>query len=133
MNVVAQVAAVVAAIAYIGASPLEMFFYEKPWARRFLHVETRNVEDVRLWAFAVGSRNLLAGLGAVVGLVILHTGDEVVGRAVVLTACWYMLLASLAMGVSDLLGLWRPRGGSVLGTVGSSTAPLVALVAAAFR
>jgi putative membrane protein len=44
-----------------------------------------------------------------------------------------MLLASLAMGIADLLGLWRPRGGSVLGTLGiSSLPPLVALVAATF-
>jgi putative membrane protein len=63
--------------------------------------------------------------------VILHAGDETVGRTVVLTASAYMLLASLAMGVADLLGLWRPRGGSVLGTAGSSLPPFVALVAAA--
>jgi putative membrane protein len=42
-----------------------------------------------------------------------------------------MLLASLAMGVADALGYWRPRGGSRLGTVASSLPPLVALVAAA--
>jgi hypothetical protein len=54
------------------------------------------------------------------------------GRAVVVTTLCYMLLASLAMGIADLLGLWRPRGGSVLGTLGSSLPPLVALVAAAF-
>ena len=51
--------------------------------------------------------------------------------AVVLTACVYMLLGSLAMGVADALGYWRPRGGSVLGTAASSLPPLVALVAAA--
>jgi len=50
---------------------------------------------------------------------------------VVLTACWYLLLASLAMGLADLLGYWRPRGGSVLGTAASSLPPLVALIAAA--
>jgi putative membrane protein len=65
-------------------------------------------------------------------LAILWAGDEAVGRAVVITALCYMLLASLAMGTADLLGLWRPRGGSVLGTFGSSLPPLVALVAAAF-
>jgi putative membrane protein len=85
---------------------------------------------VRLWAFVVGFRNLLSGAGAIIGLVILHTGDEVVGRTVVLVACLYMLLASLAMGVADLLGYWRPRGGSVMGTVASSVLPLLALVAA---
>ena len=40
------------------------------------------------------------------------------------------LVASLAMGVADALGYWRPRGGSVIGTVASSLPPLVALVAA---
>ena len=130
MNGVAQIAALANALLLIGVAPLEMFFYERPGARRFLHVDTKNIEDVRLWAFVVGFRNLLSGAGAIIGLVILHTGDEVVGRTVVLVACLYMLLASLAMGVADLLGHWRPRGGSVMGTVASSVLPLVALVAA---
>jgi putative membrane protein len=130
MNAVAQVAALANALLLIGVAPLEMFFYELPGVRRFLHVDTKNIEDVRLWAFVVGYRNLLSGAGAIIGLVILHTGDEVVGRTVVLVACLYMLLASLAMGVADLLGYWRPRGGSVMGTVASSVLPLLALVAA---
>ena len=33
--------------------------------------------------------------------------------------------------LEDALRRWRPRGGSVLGTVGPSTPPLVAIVAAA--
>ena len=130
MNGVAQFAALANALLLIGVAPLEMFIYERPGARRFLHVDTKNVEDVRLWAFVVGFRNLLGAVGAIIGLVILHTGDEVVGRTIVLAACWYMLLASLAMGVADLLGHWRPRGGSVMGTVASSVLPLVALLAA---
>ncbi|ACQ79899.1 conserved hypothetical protein [Beutenbergia cavernae DSM 12333] len=131
MNGVAQVAALVAAVAYLGAAPLEMFLVASERARRFLHVEADNVDDIRMWAFVVGARNLLAGVGMLVGLAILTTGDAVVGRTIVLTAAWYMLLASLAMGVADLMGLWRPRGGSVLGTIGSSLPPLVTLVAAA--
>jgi putative membrane protein len=35
------------------------------------------------------------------------------------------------MGVADLLGHWRPRGGSTVGTIDSSLASLVALIAAA--
>jgi putative membrane protein len=68
-------------------------------------VEADNVADVRMWAFCIGFRNLLAGIGAIVGLVILWTGDEAIGRAVVETALGYMLLASLAIGIADLLGL----------------------------
>ena len=85
---------------------------------------------MRVWAFCIGFRNLLPGIGAIIGLVILWTGDEAVGRAVVVTALCYMLLASLAMGIADLLGLWRPRGASMLRTFGSSLPPLVVLIAA---
>jgi len=131
MNAVAQVAALVNALILIGVAPLEMFFYGRSGARRFLHVETANVDDVRLWAFVVGFRNLLAAAGAIIGLIILQTGDEVVGRTTVLVACWYMLLSSLAMAIADVLGHWRPRGGSVMGTAASSVLPLVALVASA--
>jgi putative membrane protein len=131
MNTVTQVAALFGALAYLGAAPVEMFFFGRPAAMRFLHVEAENLEDVRMWAFVVGFRNLLVGVGTIVGLVILRTGEEVVGEAVVLTSCVYMLLASLAMGVADALGYWRPRGGSVLGTAASSLPPLVALIAAA--
>ena len=129
MNTVTQLAALIGAVAYMGAAPVEMFLFDRPEARRFLHVEVDNLDDVRMWAFVVGFRNVLAGVATIVGLVILHTGDEVVGQAVVITSCAYMLLASLAMGVADVLGYWRPRGGSVLGTAASSLPALVALVA----
>jgi putative membrane protein len=131
VNGAAQIAALVSALAYMGAAPLEMFFFNRPAARKFLHVEADNLADVRMWAFVVGFRNMLAGIATIVGLIILHTGEETVGKAVVLTAVSYMLLASLAMGIADALGYWRPRGGSVLGTIGSSLPPLVALIAAA--
>ena len=132
MNGVSQIAALIGALAYIGAAPLEMFFFDRPAARKFLHVEADNVADVRMWAFVVGFRNMLAGIATIVGLIMLHNGNADAGEVVVITAVSYMLLASLAMGIADALGYWRPRGGSVLGTTGSSLPPLVALVAAAF-
>jgi len=131
VNGVAQIAALIGALAYIGAAPFEMFFFERPIARKFLHVEADNLADVRMWAFVVGFRNVLAGVATIVGLVMLHNGNADAGEVVVITACAYMLLASLAMGIADALGYWRPRGGSVLGTTASSLPPLVALVAAA--
>jgi putative membrane protein len=130
MNTVTQIAALVGALAYLGAAPMELFFFDRPWARRFLHVEMENVDDVRMWAFCIGFRNALAGAGTIVGLLLYWNGEEVIGQAVVITCCVYLLLASLAMAIADALGLWRPRGGSVLGTVASSLPPLVALVAA---
>jgi putative membrane protein len=132
VNGLAQAAALISAVLDIAAAPLELLFFSSPRVRALLHVEADNVADVRRWAFCIGFRNMLASIGTIVGSVILWTGDEAVGQAVVVTALCYMLLASLAMGIADLLGLWRPRGGSMLGTVGSSLPPLVALIAAAF-
>ena len=42
----------------------------------FLHVHVENVDDVRMWAFVVGFRNLLAGMGTIIGLVILHSATR---------------------------------------------------------
>ena len=57
-------------------------------------------------------------------------GDESAGHRGVVS-CIYMLLASMFTGLADLLGYWRPRGGSIKGTLGSSVLPAVALVAIA--
>jgi putative membrane protein len=124
-------AALIGAATYIAAAPMELFSFNRPAARAFLHVEADNITDVRMWAFVVGFRNLLAGIGTIVGLSILHDGHQAVGEAVVLTSVWYMLLASLAMGIADALGYWKPRGGSVIGTIVSSLSPLIALIAVA--
>jgi putative membrane protein len=82
-----------------------------------------------MWTFVVGFRNMLAGNPHDRELIFLRTGDQPVGAAVVLTSVSYMLLASLAMGIAEALGSWRPRGGSVIGTIGSSLPPLIALTA----
>jgi hypothetical protein len=96
--------------------------------QRFLGIEPHGIANVHLWSFCIGARNALAGIGALVGLWILHYGDESTGVTVVVTVLIYMLLSSLAMGVADLLGFWRPRGGSVRGTVASSVLPAFSLL-----
>jgi hypothetical protein len=83
------------------------------------------------WVFCSGFRNLRASIGAIIiGLVIFWAGDEEVGRAVVVTALAYVLLASLSIAIADLLGLWRSCGGSMLGTRRSNLAPGRPLAAA---
>jgi len=129
VNEIAWIAALVAAIAHICTAPLEMVLFARPTARKFLHVDVDNLADARMWAFVVGFRNLLAGIGILTGLTLLGAGNDTIGRTVVLTVAAYMLLASLAMGLADLLRLWRPRGGSVPGTVASSLPPLIVLIA----
>lgn len=132
LNLVAQIAAIFGAVTLIVVAPFEMFFYARPFARKLLHVDTTNVDDARLWAFCIGARNLMAAAGTIIGLVIMWTGDVPTGVVIVLTASWYMLLSAIAMGAADLLGFWRPRGGSLTGVLGSGIPPLVVLIAALF-
>ena len=131
MDVLAQVCAAISAVILIAVFPLEAFLIDRPWVQRFLGIEPHGIANVHLWSFCIGVRNALAGIGALVGLWIHHYSDESTGTTVVVVALVYMLLSSLAMGVADLLGYWRPRGGSVRGTISSSVLPAVALLALA--
>ena len=131
MNAVAQLSAGLSALLLIAVFPLEAFLIERPWVQRFLGIEPNGLEHVRLWSFCIGARNALAGLITLTGLWFVNYGDLAAGTVVVIVGCSYMLLASLAMGVADLLGFWRPRGGSIKGTFASSVLPAVALVAIA--
>ena len=54
-----------------------------------------------------------------------------ISALLLIASCTYMLLASLFLGAADLLGYWRPRGGSRNGTLASSVLPAIALIALA--
>ena len=131
MDAVAQVCTALAAVILTAVFPFEAFLIDWPWVQKFLGIEPHGIPNVHLWSFCVGARNALSGVGALVGLWMVNRGDESTGTTVVVVVLVYMVLASLAMGVADLLGFWRPRGGSVRGTVASSVLPAIALVALA--
>jgi len=128
VDTLAQVCAGLAAVILLAVFPFEAFLIDRPWVQRFLHIEPHGIAHVHLWSFCIGARNALAGAGTLIGLWMVNRGDESTGVTVVVVCCIYMLLASLAMGVADLLGFWLPRGGSVVGTVASSVLPALALV-----
>lgn len=129
MNAVAQLSAGIAALILIAVAPVEAFLINRSWVQRLLDIEPHGIRNVHLWSFCIGARNALAGVGTLVGLWMVNFGDEATGIVVVVACCIYMLLASLFMGIADLLGFWLPRGGSIKGTIGSSVLPAVALVA----
>ena len=131
MDMLAQISAAIASLILIAVFPTEAFLIDRPWVQRFLGIEPHGIENVHLWSFCVGARNALAGVGTLIGLGMVRYGDESTGTTVVVVGCSYMLLASLSMGVADLLGYWRPRGGSIRGTIASSVLPAVALIALA--
>lgn len=131
MNAVAQLSAGISALVLIAVFPVEAFLIDRPRAQKFLGIEPHGIPNVHLWSFCIGARNALAGVGTLIGLWMVNYGDEATGTTVVVVSCIYMLLASLFMGLADLLGYWRPRGGSIKGTLASSVLPAAALVAIA--
>jgi putative membrane protein len=131
MNALAQLSAGISALVLIAVFPTEAFLIDRPRVQKFLGIEPHGMPNVHLWSFCIGARNALAGVGTLIGLGMVHYGDKSTGTTVVVISCIYMLLASLFMGIADLLGYWRPRGGSVRGTLASSVLPAVALIAIA--
>jgi hypothetical protein len=131
MNAIAQLSAGISALVLIAVFPMEAFFVARPEVQKFLGIEPDGIRNVHLWSFCIGARNALAGVGTLIGLWMVNYGDESTGTTVVVVSCIYMLLASLFMGLADLLGYWLPRGGSIKGTVASSVLPAAALVAIA--
>ncbi|HEY3469137.1 MAG TPA: DUF1304 domain-containing protein [Amycolatopsis sp.] len=133
MNAVAQVFAGLAVLVHLLAFTWEVLLFE----RRGVHegifkIPTANLPATRLWSFNVGFYNLFLAAGPVVGLVLLHTGDAGAGRVLVLYTCAFMALAGIALGVSDVLALSRPRGAGRGGALAQTVPPLAALVAALF-
>jgi hypothetical protein len=131
MNALAQISAGISALVLIVVFPAEAFLIDRPWVQKFLGIEPHGITNVHLWSFCIGARNALAGVGTLIGLGMVRYGDESTGTTVVVVSCIYMLIASLFMGVADLLGYWRPRGGSIRGTLAASVLPAIALIAIA--
>ena len=131
MNAVAQLSAGISALILIAVFPLEAFLIDRDRVQKFLGIEPDGIANVHLWSFCIGARNALAGVGTLIGLWIVNFDNESTGTTIVVVTCTYMLLASLFMGLADLLGYWRPRGGSIKGTLASSALPAVALIAIA--
>ena len=85
---------------------------------------------MRVWAFGVGFYNLFLGCGMVVGVIAWMSGNETVGRTLVIYICLFMVLSGIVLYIAGRLGFGGDRGKSIGGALGESLPPLVALVAA---
>ncbi|MFJ2186937.1 DUF1304 domain-containing protein [Kitasatospora sp. NPDC087861] len=106
MNAVSQVFAMLAAAIHLIVWPLESFLYGHPRVRFLLTGSTADAPEVRLWRFNVGFYNLFLALGLVAGLVLLHTGHDGSGRAVITYIAAFMVAGGITLFVSEPK-LWR--------------------------
>jgi putative membrane protein len=132
MTAVVLIFALVAAVVHFIAFAWETVLFERPGVHEGVFaIPAADVPPVRLWAFNVGFYNLFIACGFVVGVIVWMTGNEAVGRTLVIYLCLFAFLASIALLTSDRLAMSRPRGKGVGGALAQGVPPLVALAAAA--
>ncbi len=132
VTVVVWIFALLAALVHIvSAFVMETFLFRdgRGVHQGVLAIPTARRPTVRLWAFNVGFYNLFIACGIIVGVIAWMTGNEVVGRALVIYLCLFMFLGGIVLFVADRLALSRPRGTSVSGALAQGVPPLIALVA----
>ncbi len=82
-----QVLGVVLGVLLISVGTLEAFFIRDQRLHRFFLVDPDDVDTVRLWTLNVGLYNVIWGLGAITGSLLLGGADPAQGRTLLLFVC----------------------------------------------
>lgn len=121
MNIVSQLAVVVASLIHIMIFVMESVLFRRASIHRgTFGVAGDDLPAVRPWAFNQGFYNLFLAVGGLAGLIALHAGSPDAGRALVALACGSMLGAAAVLLATNLK-MVRPA--AIQGV-----APLIALV-----
>jgi putative membrane protein len=123
VNTATQIFVTLAGVFHLAVFAMESVVFRKPstW-KRFLIKSQEEAEVARPWAFNQGFYNLFLAAGIAVGLVLLESGQEDAGRAIVLFACACMVGAGVVLVSTNRRFL--PAAAIQAGP------PLVALIAA---
>jgi putative membrane protein len=101
MAIVGQLAALVAGLLHVLFFCMESLWFTRRQTYRLFLVREADAQAVRPWAFNQGFYNLFLALGIFGGLIALHSGHEVAGRAVTLFCCAAVLGAAVVLIASD--------------------------------
>jgi putative membrane protein len=124
MNIVAQIAAVLAGLLHVMIFSFESLLFRRPTIHARFLVADSEVDIARPWAFNQGFYNLFLAIGAIGGVVMIHTGGAASGPTLALFACGCMLGAAVV-----LVGGERRMARAALM---QGIFPLIALIAALF-
>ncbi|WP_404311565.1 DUF1304 domain-containing protein [Agrococcus terreus] len=120
LAIVASIAAALAAAVHGYIFVLETLRWEEPGTRRVFGTSAEQAAQSKQLAANQGVYNLLLGVAAIGGVVVLLAGARGAGLAVLLTATGIMLAAALYLVISD-----RSKGRAA---VMQGVVPLVAVV-----
>ncbi len=123
MHVIAELAAILAALIHVYFFVLESLWFMRPavWAR-FGLASADEARTVRSFAYNQGWYNLFLAMGVAVGLVLIAAGATDAGRGIVLFACASMAAAGIV--------LVQHNRGFIRAAAIQSVPPIVAIVVA---
>jgi putative membrane protein len=101
MNVVAQIAVVLAGLVHVLIFAMESLLFTRAQVYRRFRTRAEDVATVRQWAFNQGWYNLFLAAGAIGGVIAIHAGMATAGRSIALFSCACMLGAALVLAGSD--------------------------------
>ena len=122
MNAVAQVLAVLVGLTIIGVGTLEAFFFRNQRFHSIFLIKPEDAEAVRLWVVNQGFYNIVWGLGALVGVLLLNVGDPVAGATLVFFVSGAHVIFGIVLGVTEPR-LW-------MSMIAQSLLPLVVILTA---
>ncbi len=121
MNLIAQILAVLLGLMLIGVGILESFLYKHPRTFPIFRIRPEDQRAVRLWAVNQGFYNMVFGVGSIVGVILVNTGEVVVGRTLVLFVAASHIVLGIVLGVTEPK-LWRSA-------VGQAGVPVLVILA----
>jgi putative membrane protein len=124
MNAVAQVLTIIEGLLLIAVGSLEAFAFRNQRFHNLFLIRPEDTEAVRLWTVNVGFYNIVWGLGAFAGVLLVNLGQAVAGRALVIFVCIAMIVLGFVLLFAELR-LWKNAAGQIL-------LPILVLVAMSF-
>jgi uncharacterized membrane protein len=106
MNAVAQVLAVLQGLVLVAVGVLEAFFYRSARFFPIFLIKPYDRTSVRLWVVNVGCYNILMGGMCLLGVVLLYTGDAIVGRTLIFAVSSMHVVLGVVLAVTEPK-LWR--------------------------
>ncbi|WP_411373979.1 DUF1304 family protein [Arthrobacter sp. MPF02] len=120
MGTAAQVLAVINGIVLITVGLLESFRHADQRLYPIFLIKPEDTAAVRMWSFNLGFYNMIWGLFAITGVVLVNSGEVTVGRTMVAMMCIAHAILGIILIISERR-LW-------ISGVGQSLFPVVILL-----
>ena len=96
-----QVLGVIFGVALILVGILESFFFRDQRFYRLFLIKPQDMDAVRMWTFNLGFYNMIWGVGAIVGALLLAGPEPAAGRVLLLFTCVGHVLLGIILVLSE--------------------------------